>query len=173
VLSAPLGSLLPDRLGVSSTHAFPGARVSHGNLAASPHRIPCGDSGEGIERSNVGLVVRQTVFDCLNPSAVAAFWGEVLGWEVKQEETYLWMSDSGADESFGVVLVFVRVPEPKAVKNRVHLDLAVRRSDQATEVARLLNLGAVPVDIGQEERPWVVLADPEGNEFCVEPINIE
>ena len=120
----------------------------------------------------MGLVVRQTVIDCLNPSAVAAFWGEVLGWEVKREESYLWMSESGSGDSFGVVLVFVQVPEPKAGKNRVHLDLAVRGSDQATEVARLAGLGAVPVDVGQGQHPWVVLADPEGNEFCVEPINI-
>jgi len=121
----------------------------------------------------VGLVVRQTVIDCVNPSAVAAFWGEVLGWEVKQEDTYLWMSASGSDDSFGVVLVFVQVPEPKAGKNRVHLDLAVRGTNQTAEVARLVNLGAVPVDVGQGAHPWVVLADPEGNEFCVEPVTID
>ncbi|MGH9018748.1 MAG: VOC family protein [Acidimicrobiales bacterium] len=120
----------------------------------------------------MALVLRQTVIDCLDPSAVAAFWGDALGWEVKHEETYLWMSESGADDSFGAVLVFVPVPEPKAGKNRVHIDLAVRRSNQATEVARLLKLGAVPVDVGQGDRPWVVLADPEGNEFCVEPVDL-
>jgi hypothetical protein len=121
----------------------------------------------------VGLVVRQTVVDCFDPSAVAAFWGEALGWEVKREETYLWMSESGSDDSFGLVLVFVQVPEPKSVKNRIHLDLAVRASDQTKEVERLLNLGATPVDVGQGETPWFVLADPEGNEFCVEPVIVD
>lgn len=121
----------------------------------------------------MGLVVRQTVIDCADPWAVAAFWGKALGWEVKEEDTYLWMSESGSDDSFGVVLVFVQVPEPKTGKNRVHLDLAVRGSDQAAEVARLVGLGAVRIDIGQGERPWVVLSDPEGNEFCVEPITID
>jgi hypothetical protein len=148
-------------------------RASSGDRGARSREASCGESGERIERSTVGLVVRQTVIDCLNPSAVAAFWGEALGWEVKQADAYLWMSESGSDDSFGVVLVFVRVPETKAGKNRVHLDLAVRGSDQATEVARLLNLGAIRVDVGQGERPWVVLADPEGNEFCVEPICID
>ena len=65
-------------------------------------------------------------------------------------------------------LVFVPVPEAKAVKNRIHLDLATESvAHQAAEVERLLGLGAVPADIGQGDVPWVVLADPEGNEFCV------
>ena len=65
-------------------------------------------------------------------------------------------------------LVFVPVPEPKTGKNRVHLDLATESvRHQAAEVKRLLALGAVPADIGQGDVPWTVLADPEGNEFCV------
>ena len=60
------------------------------------------------------------------------------------------------------------VPEPKAGKNRVHIDLAsTSAAHQAAEVDRLLGLGATRADIGQGEVPWVVLADPEGNEFCV------
>jgi hypothetical protein len=62
-------------------------------------------------------------------------------------------------------LGFFRVPEGKAVKNRLHLDL--RPEDQAAEVDRLLALGARKVDIGQGSPTWVVLADPEGNEFCI------
>ena len=59
-------------------------------------------------------------------------------------------------------------PEAKTVKNRVHLDLATESgAHQAAEVERLLALGAVPADIGQGDVPWTVLADPEGNEFCV------
>jgi hypothetical protein len=65
-------------------------------------------------------------------------------------------------------LVFVPVPEPKTVKNRLHLDLATQSAEhQAAEVTRLRGLGAQPADIGQADVPWVVLADPDGNEFCV------
>ena len=68
----------------------------------------------------------------------------------------------------GFDLAFVPVPEPKTGQNRVHLDLAsASAEDQAAIVDRLLGLGARHVDIGQGEVPWVVLADPEGNEFCV------
>jgi hypothetical protein len=69
----------------------------------------------------------------------------------------------------GPGLVFVPVPEGKTVKNRLHIDVAPRASDdQAAEVQRLLDLGASRIDIGQDAgSSWVVLADPEGNEFCV------
>lgn len=72
-------------------------------------------------------------------------------------------------EERGQVLVFVPVPEVKTIKNRLHLDLAPRADDdQAAEVRRLLEMGATRVDVGQgDEVSWVVLADPEGNEFCV------
>src|SRR6266496_4282682 len=67
-----------------------------------------------------------------------------------------------------VPLVFVPVPEPKTVQNRVHLDLASTSAEhQAALARRLQDLGARPADIGQGDVPWVVLADPEGNEFCV------
>ena len=68
-----------------------------------------------------------------------------------------------ADEVPG--LLFARVPEPKTLKNRLHLDL--RPDDRDAAVARLLDLGARRVDVGQGEQTWVVLSDPEGNEFCV------
>jgi hypothetical protein len=67
----------------------------------------------------------------------------------------------------GPVLTFVPVPEPKAVKNRVHPDLNPSGCDQATELERLLALGARRVDVGQGDASWIVLADPEGNEFCL------
>ncbi len=67
----------------------------------------------------------------------------------------------------GASLTFVHVPEAKTVKNRLHIDVNPVGCDQADEVARLIRLGARRVDIGQGERSWVVLADPEGNEFCV------
>jgi predicted enzyme related to lactoylglutathione lyase len=68
----------------------------------------------------------------------------------------------------GVALRFVPAGGPKRAKNRLHLDLT-GGPDQAAEVARLRDLGAVPADIGQGDVPWQVLADPEGNEFCVLP----
>ncbi len=105
--------------------------------------------------------------DCAEPARVAAFWSAVLGWEVQEGNGYLWMSASGVPATPDLKLVFVAVPEPKSVKNRVHIDVNPRGCDQADEVERLVALGARHVDIGQGEVPWVVLADPEGNEFCV------
>jgi Glyoxalase-like domain len=61
--------------------------------------------------------------------------------------------------------LFVKVPDEKVGKNRLHFDL--RPADQAAQVERLIGLGAKPIDIGQGDVTWVVLADPEGNEFCV------
>ena len=66
-------------------------------------------------------------------------------------------------------MAFVQVPEDKVAKNRVHVDVTPTDRTQADEVDRLLGLGASRVDIGQRDTPWVVLADPEGNEFCVMP----
>ena len=73
-----------------------------------------------------------------------------------------WWLEPGGDSPD---ILFLEVPESKTVKNRVHLDL--RPDDQQAEVRRLTELGARQVDIGQGEQSWIVLADPEGNEFCV------
>jgi catechol 2,3-dioxygenase-like lactoylglutathione lyase family enzyme len=98
-----------------------------------------------------------------DPLALAGFWSAALGLPITyQDENEVDVGVPGFD------LVFVPVPEPKAGQNRVHLDLASDSAeDQAATVDRLLGLGARPVDIGQGDVPWVVLADPEGNEFCV------
>lgn len=112
-------------------------------------------------------VINEIVIDCAVPERVAAFWSEVLDWEPQREREYVWMSASGSPADGGLILVFVPVPEPKTVKNRVHIDVSPRGCEQAEEVERLVRLGARRVDIGQGEVPWVVLADPEGNEFCV------
>ena len=77
----------------------------------------------------------------------------------------LWMSESGDWRDLG--LVFVPVSEKKSAKNRIHLDVSPVGCDRDDEVTRLVALGAHPVDVGQGDAPWVVLADPEGNEFCV------
>lgn len=111
------------------------------------------------------------VVDAADPARLARFWANALGWVVAAEEP-----DEAVAEPLGydypdpvaLPLVFVPVPEAKTGKNRVHLDLATESAaHQAAEVERLLGLGAVPVEIGQGEVPWEVLADPEGNEFCV------
>ncbi len=72
----------------------------------------------------MGVVISQTVIDCIDPEAVAAFWAAALGRRAQREESYLWMSESGDEDSFGLVLVFVAVPEVKTVKNRLHIHLA-------------------------------------------------
>lgn len=114
----------------------------------------------------MGAVLREIIIDCTDPERVAQFWGQVLGWEVQQTSGGWWMSESGAPFP-DLLLVFVPVPEKKSVKNRLHIDVSPVGCDRDEEVARLLELGATRVDVGQGEQPWVVLADPEGNEFCV------
>jgi hypothetical protein len=114
----------------------------------------------------MGALLREIVIDCSDPRRVAEFWGQVLGWDVQQEGDVMWMSASGK-EFPDLLLVFVPVPEKKTVKDRIHLDVSPVGCDQDEEVERLIGLGATRVDIGQGDSPWVVLADPEGNEFCV------
>ena len=115
----------------------------------------------------MGAVLREIVIDCNDPRLVADFWGQVLGWDVQESgHGELWMSATGAPFP-DLLLVFGEVPERKTIKDRIHLDVSPVGCDRDQEVARLIALGATRVDIGQGEQPWVVLADPEGNEFCV------
>jgi hypothetical protein len=118
------------------------------------------------------------VVDCRDVPAQARWWADALGWTKVYEapdevvivppHALTKAAETPVDER-GPGLVFVPVPEGKTVKNRLHLDLAPRADDdQSAEVERLLALGASRVDVGQgESTSWVVLADPEGNEFCV------
>ena len=104
--------------------------------------------------------------DARDHAALAAFWCQALGYRVAiatPEETAIEPPDDPTDAC--PALVFVPVLEGKVVKNRLHSDLAP--DDQAAEVQRLVALGARRVDIGQGEVPWVVMADPEGTEYCV------
>jgi predicted enzyme related to lactoylglutathione lyase len=111
------------------------------------------------------------VIDAADPARLARFWAAALGWEVTAEEPDAAMVGPrgyGYPDPGALPLLFLRVPEDKTGKNRIHLDLASASArDQAAQVDRLLGLGAAPADIGQGEVPWEVLADPEGNEFCV------
>jgi predicted enzyme related to lactoylglutathione lyase len=111
------------------------------------------------------------VVDANDPARLARFWAAALGWEVAAEEPdEVVVSPAGYSypDPVALPLVFVPVPEQKTGKNRLHLDLAsTSAGHQAEQVRRVGELGATPVDIGQGDVPWVVLADPEGNEFCV------
>jgi len=114
----------------------------------------------------VGALLREISVDCNDTRKVAEFWSAMLGWTVQDGDGVLWMSESGAPFP-DLLLVFAQVPEKKSVKNRIHLDVSPIGCDRDEEVARLIGLGARRVDVGQGDAPWVVLADPEGNEFCV------
>ena len=119
------------------------------------------------------------VVDCLDVAAQAEWWRETLGWQkVFEADDEVVIIPSYVDEELtrstpweqlGPGLVFVPVGEHKAVKNRLHIDLAPHTSDDRdAEIARLLERGATLVDVGQpSDVTWTVLADPEGNEFCV------
>jgi predicted enzyme related to lactoylglutathione lyase len=111
------------------------------------------------------------VADAHDPARLARFWAALLGWEVADEtedEVDVWPAGYTYPDPVAVPIVFVPVPERKTGKNRVHLDLAsASAADQAELVSRARDLGGGPVDIGQGDVPWVVMADPEGNEFCV------
>jgi predicted enzyme related to lactoylglutathione lyase len=117
------------------------------------------------------------VADANDPARLARFWSGLLGWEIAEEtvgEVDVWPAGYTYPDPVAVPIVFVLVPEPKSGKNRVHLDLAsTSAGHQAELVSRARDLGGGPVDIGQGDVPWVVMADPEGNEFCVlEPRDI-
>lgn len=103
--------------------------------------------------------------DATDPSALGRWWAEVLGYEVTDEDPDL-LELTGPPGS-GPRLLFARVPEPKTVKDRLHLDVNATDRPQDEELERLLALGARRVDVGQGDVTWVVLADPEGNEFCL------
>jgi predicted enzyme related to lactoylglutathione lyase len=122
---------------------------------------------------SVGTRLVSVVFNAQDPAALAEFWAAALQWPVTYadaDEVVVEIEDeAGHWADVGAVpLVFVRVPEPKNGKNRVHLDLASSSvEEQMTTVERLLDHGARRVDVGQGDVPWQVLADPEGNELCV------
>ena len=115
--------------------------------------------------------VANVTFDCRDAEAVARFWQSVTGHRIElvpDPGNPYWVLTS-ANVDFPR-LVFVTVPEAKSIKNRMHLDIVPNDRNQPDEVDRLLALGARVVDDRRAVKPggWVVLADPEGNEFCVE-----
>lgn len=110
----------------------------------------------------------RVVFDADRPRFVADFWAVLLGWTVTIDRPYEVDVAAPDPDGLDLALSFLPAPRAKDGKNRIHLDLASRSFDhQRVQVDRALALGARRVDIGQGRVPWVVLADPEGNEFCV------
>jgi catechol 2,3-dioxygenase-like lactoylglutathione lyase family enzyme len=115
-------------------------------------------------------IIRHITIDCANPYQLASYWAGVLGRELDPED------EPGDDDALVALgdavpgLLFVRVPEVKTVKNRIHFDLQPQDRTRDEEIDRLIALGATRVDDRRTPngRGWMVLADPEGNELCVE-----
>ena len=121
----------------------------------------------------------EIVVDCNDPLVLARFWADVLGYHVVDEEgDYIEIApyesepadlhDRMREAPPVPTIVFGLVPEGKAVKNRLHIDVRPTDRTTAEEVERILALGATRADVGQTgDESWTVLADPAGNEFCV------
>jgi len=104
--------------------------------------------------------------DCANPWALAQFWSRLLDWPIDDDNAPDDHEVGVSPREAGPPLLFIKVPEVKSGKNRLHLD--IKPDDQDAEVRRALELGAIRVEVGQSgDESWVVLADPEGNEFCI------
>ncbi|OBA93756.1 glyoxalase [Mycobacteriaceae bacterium 1482268.1] len=111
----------------------------------------------------MGLTFDEICIDAHDATALGVWWAKVLGWphDIDDDGDVVLQPPPGA----GPKWIFLAVPDEKVVKNRIHLDF--KPDDQQAEVERLIDMGATRVDIGQGEQSWVVLADPEGNEFCI------
>ena len=111
----------------------------------------------------MGLRFDEICIDAQDPTALGRWWSQALDWphDVDEDGDVRLTAPPGSGPNW----MFLRVGERRIVKNRIHFDF--RPDDQRAEVERLLNMGARHIDIGQGEQSWTVLADPEGNEFCV------
>ena len=114
--------------------------------------------------------ITELVLDCRDPERLAGFWCDVLGWKVLDRDgnEAIEIGPERGGDSGQPVLVVSASDDPKRDKLRLHLDVNATDRDQADELDRLLALGARPADVGQTgAESWHVLADPEGNEFCL------
>jgi predicted enzyme related to lactoylglutathione lyase len=113
--------------------------------------------------------IQCVVIDADDCERLARFWSQALGWRITYESAIEWCfepPDGSPEVDVAADILFVKVPDRKMVKNRLHFDL--RPADQEAQVRRLIELGASRANIGQsDDATWVVMADPEGNEFCV------
>jgi predicted enzyme related to lactoylglutathione lyase len=168
--------MAPDRKGQPGNNTPSGCppAVAGSREQAWPNNAPGGRRarvrGEGLQcvLQTVGMPVRlhHIVIDAHDLPGLARFWTQALGWKILSEREREIVI--GTDENAPVGICFMPVTDPKTVKNRVHLDLTSSAADRLQEIDRLLALGARRVDIGQTgAESWTVLADPEGNEFCV------
>lgn len=112
----------------------------------------------------MALTIEWAIIDCEDLHRMSAFWQAALDFEIERvgpSGGHLLVAKDGSGGRLGLI----PTPDSKLTKNRVHLDL--RPDDQDEEVRRLESLGATRADVGQRDVTWVVMADPEGNEFCV------
>ncbi len=119
-----------------------------------------------LERNALSFRLNEFVIDCRDPQKLAEFWAAALGYEVcESEPTMAAIEDAGGSCPS---ICFQRVAEEKLTKNRIHFDLDVDEGTLEAAVSRLLELGARRIDVGQrDDCSWAVMADPEGNEFCI------
>jgi len=111
----------------------------------------------------MGLRFDEIVIDSADPAGLGQWWAQALGWpHTLDDEGDVTLTPPPGS---GPPWIFLRVDDTRIIKNRIHFDF--RPDDQRAEVERLVAIGARRVDIGQGEPTWVVLADPEGNEFCI------
>jgi hypothetical protein len=128
------------------------------------------EAGTGGHDRRVAARFSELVIDCRDPESLAAWWAEVLDYRVlgRDEDGAV---EIGPEAGFGgaaPTLVFAPVPDPDPGKSRLHVDLNATDRDQDAELQRLLDLGATRADVGQTgDESWHVLADPEGNPFCL------
>ena len=142
-----------------------GLSVRPASLAGSPP----------TKENAVACRFTELVIDGHDHQMLGAFWAQVLGYEVFEQSDgpkHYYVELQGPDGAGPAILV-LRTPDVKVTKNRLHIDVNATDRDQAGEVERIIALGATRVDIGQGEQSWVVLADPEGNEFCVLESTVE
>jgi glyoxalase superfamily protein len=146
----------------SSSFERPTERRSEGAAHCDGHRIGAAWFERGGRQ--IALVIDWPVIDCLDLDKMSSFWSQALDFEhvyTGPSGGYLLAAKDGSPHR----LALLPCPETKSSKNRLHLDL--RPDDQQVEVERLEQLGARKIDIGQRDVSWVVMGDPEGNEFCV------
>jgi predicted enzyme related to lactoylglutathione lyase len=138
--------------------AHPGTGAVHGGRGMQ--------SGLPAHTDRMPVRLHHIVIDAHDLPALARFWTQALGWKILSERDREIVI--GTDENAPAGICFMPAADPKTVKNRLHLDLTSSAQDRGQEIERLLALGARRVDIGQTgSESWTVLADPEGNEFCV------
>lgn len=116
----------------------------------------------------MSLRLSHTTWDALDPHAVAEFWRKLLDCDISEPDSY----HPGSDECYlispdGYTVLFFKVPDAKHVKNRAHMDLVPEGSTRDEQISRALHLGAALVDDRRDDLGWAVMADPEGNEFCI------